>query len=1741
MYKLARRILSRSLLLSFLFGAFFHRVSWSYASPDSISIADNSVPGTSQEVPPTYSQLSPLAKQRGLAQERAAQNILPHTWHNTNLSSYPTGRHRLRTSPQVSPVSEQLSFQARGGEQVRFHYELGQWRAEVLSRIGNFARQSVLPVVCSQGEDVASSLEVLNNYPSWYSQRQIHVIGRNVLPVLGKIVYLGVSGLKGGGGGEASGSGAGKEECEREYDNTTFENLARVSNRQDHLLKVVFHDPSSPETSFVNQFKQLKILLNALEKAGALFISPVSPDSPYLLGMLYRSNLILLSPTEVTQFQERALSEIKQQNLVEELCISNPLIGQAGESSYAGPIVAELMLHYSQLSEEGFDLAVSQLYSLGAAWQESIPDQASEQSPYKTIDVSSLLPQSLSSLGQSESSSPGSTGEVLTKLRQSHVSILSEVSDSTALVSGVPIYLLQESPHYRKLQKESILSLKTSSYQGVNKLSKGKGISEVKRKLPGIPDPAQGPSSSQRSSNSKLVQRAESLHPAGSVAPLPKRQALGSTLLTSDLGESEGASSNRDLSQAQALAQQLLSEDENAQKSVREFLSEHKYTKQHAGTLSSLAREVSKTTGVEGIQALLRHMESDKEIVGVQHLLVQLRVTHEWLCIADEGVAKNIAKAAFQVISSLQRWFRRGLKHVQKKEYNAGHKLLELLTSSLQTFSAVTSHTPELLQPLINAARDPNADVRRAAIAALGKVTEAVPKETPGILQLLTDNTQYPDPDVQEAAIETLGKVAQVAPDKAPAIIKILEQAASREQDKNARQAAIEALGQVAQVAPGKVQNIIKILKKAVEDQGEYTDVRQAAIEALGKMAKAASDKARAITNILKEAAKDCDENVRQAAIETLEKVAQVAPDKASAIIEILEEAANHEQDGNLQHKEGARQAAIKVLGRVAQVAPQEVTQIINILKEVAQDQQWEGRPAAIEALGEVAEATPEEATHIINTLKEAAAECRLDVKQAAIRALGKAFKAAPSHGPGIIHTLRQAACDSDENTRPTATTAIETLGEVFKDAPSHAQTIIPMLIQATQSPSTLRAAIYALSKVAQADPSKAPAIIPSLIKATEDQQWSASQAAIEKLEKVSLQQLLECYWAREDRQDPRLIPHITTRLYHTSLVAKSPVQNQQQVVLYATEDNPQTWHKSKEVVQRFVNFIKAEVDPAEKTLEYYRQYLAMVQVLRPGDHPDVARALNNVGVAHEYLGNHAEALQYKRQALERRQAYHHGNHPDRAASLNNVGIAYHDLGQYDEALRHYLQALAMRQALDQGNYPQTTQVVGHMEAIDHISNNAEQALEHHGPALTMRQTLDEGNLSPIDQPLNSVEILTYALGSPDQVLEHCEPTLTMQQDIYTGNHPLYQSFSNLGAAHYALGNYNQALEYFNLALEIRRQPRFRGSHPQAASFLDNAGTACHALGNYEQALKYFNLALTMRQAIYQRNHSRVASSLDNVGMVYINWGNYELARDYFDQAIEKRKAYYGEQHTRVADSLANVGAVYMNSGRYKQAREHFEQALEMYQSPYGNNHLAVAQALNNVGIVYEKLENYARALEMRQALYESQYSQVAKALKKVGADYMKSEKYEQALGHLEAALTMYQVLHPGTYPELARTLNDTTGVYKNSDNCEQASGHSGPPVFKLYLLYAGNYTEVAWMLCKIGESHEKLGNHDRAREYHEQVSEANGALRKVADTLENVVGAAYRELGSDDRARECQEQAREMRKALPKEPSMQG
>ncbi|MEM7382814.1 MAG: sister chromatid cohesion protein PDS5 [Bacteroidota bacterium] len=724
-----------------------------------------------------------------------------------------------------------------------------------------------------------------------------------------------------------------------------------------------------------------------------------------------------------------------------------------------------------------------------------------------------------------------------------------------------------------------------------------------------------------------------------------------------------------------ALAKQLLSIDEDEQERVRKLFSDRKYESQYGQTLSFMAGEVSRAQGVAGLKTLLRHMEVDKEIVGVQHLRLQLRIIHEWLCMAPEEVEDdlNMLEREFQVLDALEQWFLRAFAHVRQEAYRdkrAGRKLLDLLTSSLQTFWTVANHAPALFQRLQEATQDKSEHVRAAALQALPALIQAAPERIqesfPSIQEALKDSNWM----VRESALQVLPTMVQAAPghyaEASPSI-----QEALKDDDWWVRAAALQALSALIQAAPERAQKFFPSTQKALKDDSETVRsvlrslsaliqaapeqaqkffpsiqkaledgpgrIRAAVLTALPPMIQAAPEQAQEIFPGIQKALEDNDWLIRAAALAALPPTIQAAPELAQEAFRGIQKAL---EDKSWRIREAAlraisaliqaspaqapkffpsiqkylkdssgwvRCAALQTLGslntldltsvtpshlatkdesediRIAapearkqgdQAAPSEGTDIISILKEATQDLNENIQEAAIVALGKVVQFTPEKALAIIKILKETADQGEdTDIQEAAIAALGKVAQVAPDKTPAIIQTLQKAAAQGEDADAQRAT--IETLGKVAQIAPGQAPAIIGILQEAaahSKDAGVQRAIIEALEKIAQAAPSEGPSIIPSLIEVAEDQQQSARQAAIEALEKISLQPLLERYWAG---QDPRLIPHITTRLYHTPLVVRILEQGQQQAVLYGTAGRPQTWEKPQEVVQRFVNLIQ--------------------------------------------------------------------------------------------------------------------------------------------------------------------------------------------------------------------------------------------------------------------------------------------------------------------------------------------------------------------------------------------------------------------------------------------------------------------------------------------------------------------------------------------------------------------------------------
>jgi tetratricopeptide (TPR) repeat protein len=150
--------------------------------------------------------------------------------------------------------------------------------------------------------------------------------------------------------------------------------------------------------------------------------------------------------------------------------------------------------------------------------------------------------------------------------------------------------------------------------------------------------------------------------------------------------------------------------------------------------------------------------------------------------------------------------------------------------------------------------------------------------------------------------------------------------------------------------------------------------------------------------------------------------------------------------------------------------------------------------------------------------------------------------------------------------------------------------------------------------------------------------------------------------------------------------------------------------------------------------------------------------------------------------------------------------------------------------------------------------------------------------------------------------------------------------YNGRGNANYTLGNYRQAIEDYDRAIEIN--PDFLDAH-------NNRGDAYIGLGNYRQAIEDYNRAIEINPDF--------VDAYSNRGLSYSKLGQYQLAIEDFNKVISLKPAY--------ADAYYSRGNAYGVLGQYQLAIEDFNKVISLkpaYTMAYLNRGTAYARLGNN-------------------------------------------------------------------------------------------------------------------------------------------------------------------------------------------------
>ncbi len=427
-----------------------------------------------------------------------------------------------------------------------------------------------------------------------------------------------------------------------------------------------------------------------------------------------------------------------------------------------------------------------------------------------------------------------------------------------------------------------------------------------------------------------------------------------------------------------------------------------------------------------------------------------------------------------------------------------------------------------------------------------------------------------------------------------------------------------------------------------------------------------------------------------------------------------------------------------------------------------------------------------------------------------------------------------------------------------------------------------------------------------------------------------------------------------------------------------------------------------------------------------------------------------------------------------------------------------------------------------------------------------------EGNL---DKRLNILEVLgnalenTYGTVLPDENFGYDKAALN----------------GKLGAIYQALGQFDQALEYFNNFNKLFKElyesnPKNESLKNGLAISYSKLGEIYQALGNFDQALEYFNNFNKLFKELYESNpkneslKNELAISYSKLGEIYQALGNLDQALEYFNKYSNLNNELYENNpqseslKNELAISYEKLGEIYQALGQSDQALEYFKLSSglgkELYESNPKNENLknGLAISYGNLGEIYQALGNFDQTLEylnkavlLFKELYESnpknenQINGLATTYSHLGDIYHALGNFDQALEYFSNHNKLSKELYESN-PKTERLKHGLAISYSRLGVIYRALGN-----FDQALEYFNKYKQLSEELHesnpkneglknglaisyeKLGEIYQVLGNFDQALEYfnkYKQLSEELYESNPKNENLKNGLAISYSRLG---------------------------
>lgn len=227
------------------------------------------------------------------------------------------------------------------------------------------------------------------------------------------------------------------------------------------------------------------------------------------------------------------------------------------------------------------------------------------------------------------------------------------------------------------------------------------------------------------------------------------------------------------------------------------------------------------------------------------------------------------------------------------------------------------------------------------------------------------------------------------------------------------------------------------------------------------------------------------------------------------------------------------------------------------------------------------------------------------------------------------------------------------------------------------------------------------------------------------------------------------------------------------------------------------------------------------------------------------------------------------------------------------------------------------------------------------------------------------LSMLMTSWGEYMRVAAICQPLANAPAD-HLSSEKRSVAINNLGIIYYSLGQYDEAIAWFNRGLELTSQEDVRNK----LNLLANLGLVYQKMKDYDRAIEYNEQVISLAsESGYLPPQS---TALSNMGDIYTGQGDYEraLATHLRCYAISMEM----NDESGISTDLLNIGESYFYLGQVEQALQHYEEGLALAEKI--NHPNLQGWAWQRLGMLFQHLKRaedalacYLKALTIRERL----------------------------------------------------------------------------------------------------------------------------------------------------------------------------